>query len=210
MAAVLALGDGAVVSHRSAAALWDLLPANPTAAIDISVPGESGRKKRLGIRLHRCISLEPTAVTRRYGIPVTTPARTIVDLRHLVSDRELRRAVRQAELLGLHIGSAAVSDGTRSELEFRFLELCRRNGIPAPAVNVRIGGLIVDFVWNEPRLIVETDGYKYHRGRIAFEDDRARDLKLRALGYDVIRLTYHQVVDRPDDVRVAMRRALGL
>ncbi|HET7484242.1 MAG TPA: DUF559 domain-containing protein, partial [Solirubrobacterales bacterium] len=100
-------------------------------------------------------------------------------------------------------------DGTRSELEFRFLQLCEHIGLPAPGVNVRIGPFIADFVWQAERLIVETDGYRYHRGRAAFEADRERDLELRALGYDVIRLTYRQVVDRPAETASAIRVAIA-
>jgi very-short-patch-repair endonuclease len=76
-------------------------------------------------------------------------------------------------------------------------------------VNVRVGGLTVDFIWRERRLIVETDGYRYHRGRAAFEEDRARDLRLRALGYEVIRLTYRQVVDEPGGIASILRTALA-
>jgi very-short-patch-repair endonuclease len=148
-------------------------------------------------------------MTRRLGIPVTTPARTVSDLRRAIPLQELRRAVRQAELLGLPIGMDAVRDRTRSELEFLFLELCRRYKLPAPDVNVRVGSLVVDFVWHRKHLIVETDGYRYHRGRIAFEKDRSRDLELRALGYDVIRLTHDQVVSRPEEALTAVRYALS-
>jgi very-short-patch-repair endonuclease len=102
----------------------------------------------------------------------------------------------------------AGQDGTRSELEFRFLALCRRHQLPVPDVNVRVDSLIVDFVWSEERLIVETDGYRYHRGRIAFEKDRSRDLTLRNLGYDVIRLTYRQITNQPEEVVAALRKGL--
>jgi hypothetical protein len=148
-------------------------------------------------------------VTRRLGIPVTTPARTISDLRNAVPEQELRRALRQADVLGLPSGVDAAHDRTRSELEFRFLGLCRKCHLPAPDVNVRIDSLLVDFVWPNERLVVETDGYRYHRGRIAFEEDRSRDLRLRTLGYNVIRLTYSHVVDRPEDVAAALRKALS-
>jgi very-short-patch-repair endonuclease len=163
----------------------------------------------MGLRIHRCPSLTPQLVTRRHGIPVTTPARTISDLRNAIPAEELRRALRQADVLGLSSGSDVASDRTRSELEFRFLNVCRKYRLPAPDVNVRIDSLLVDFVWPEKRLIVETDGYRYHRGRIAFEEDRSRDLKLRILGYSVIRLTYRQVMDRPEDVATVLRRALS-
>lgn len=209
MAATLAGGVGAVLSHRSAASLWALLPNRERSGIEISVPGDGGRRKRAGIRLHRCPSLELEHVTRRQGIPVTTPSRTISDLRGAVSPQELRRAQRQADVLGLPLGPGIRPDGTRSELEHCFLELCQKHLLPAPEVNVRIGALTVDFLWPAQHLIVETDGYRYHRGRAAFEEDRSRDLRLRTLGYSVIRLTYRQVVDRPGEVAAGLRGALS-
>jgi len=207
MAAVLAMGgkaessdQSAVLSHRSAAALWGLLAAGD-GAVDVSLPSRSGGRKRQGIRIHRPVSLEPWEMTRQRGIPITSPARTLADLRSVASDGELRRAIRQADFLGLPTGPSVVSDRTRSELERRFLWLCRRHRLPTPAVNMRIGPLTVDFCWVEEKLVVETDGYRSHRGRAAFEDDRARDLGLRALGFEVQRLSYRQVFD--DSVRVA-------
>lgn len=89
---------------------------------------------------------------------------------------------------------------TRSDLELLFLRLCRRHGLPRPEVNVQIGPFEVDFLWRERRLVVETDGYKYHRGRMSFESDRARDFKLREIGYEVIRLSDRQVADDPERV----------
>jgi very-short-patch-repair endonuclease len=156
-------------------------------------------------------------VRRHKAIPVTTPARTISDLRRAVSTKdlqdavspsELRRAIRQAEVLGLPIGSDATCDRTRSELERAFLRLCRRHRLPPPEVNVRIGSFIVDFLWRDRMLVVETDGYRYHRGRSAFEDDRDRDLRLRALGYEVVRLSHRQVVDEPQRIAAALERLL--
>jgi len=209
MAAVLAGGRGAALSHRSAASLWGLLPARTADRIDVAVPGSGGKRRRAGIRAHRLETLTLTDVTRRHGIPVTTPRRTIYDLRRTAPFPELRRALRQAEVLGLPIGPDPALDRTRSELELRFLSLCRKHHLPPPEVNVHIGPWLVDFLWREQRLIVETDGYRYHRGRIAFEDDRARDLELRALGYDVVRLTYRQVTKNSAEVVAAMRRALA-
>jgi hypothetical protein len=146
--------------------------------------------------------------TRQRGIPVTTPSRTIADLRSIVSAAELRRAIRQAEVLGLPTGIDP-REPTRSQLEDLFLALCRRHGIPPPEVNVAIGSLTVDFLWRERRLIVETDGYRYHRGREAFETDRARDLLLRGAGYTVMRFSYRQVVEEPGRLASAVRGALG-
>ncbi len=207
MAAALACRCG-VVSHRSAAALWGLLAAID-GSVDISVPGQTGRAKRQGIRLHRCPSLLATDMTRRRGIPVTSPVRTISDLRRVVSARELRRAIRQAEVFGLSIGPGTDRDRTRSDLERAFLQLCRRHRLPAPEVNVRAGPHLVDFLWRDRSLIVETDGYRYHRGRQAFEDDRARDLDLRARGFAVVRLSEKQVAEEPGLVAGILRAAVA-
>lgn len=207
---------GAALSHRSAAAHWGLLPPRD-GPVDVSVSGDRGRANRRGIRLHRCQSLRPAAVTLRYGIPITTPARTIADLRRtarmrrghpLVSPAELRRAIRQADVLGLPIGSPPERDRTRSELERDFLGLCRRHRLPAPEVNVRIGRHLVDFLWRDRRLIVETDSYLYHRGREAFQDDHRRDLDLRALGYEAIRLSEKQLNEEPERVVGLLRAEL--
>lgn len=205
----------AAVSHRSAAVLWELLPAID-GPIDISVPCHAGRKRRQGIWIHRSRSLLPAAVTLRRDIPVTTPARTIADLRraardarHPVAEKDLRRAIRQAGVFGLSIGDEVERDRTRSELEHAFLRLCRLHGLPTPEVNVRVASHLVDFLWRERRLIVETDGYRYHRGRRAFEDDRARDLSLRELGYDVVRLSARQVASDPSRAVAVLAEALG-
>jgi very-short-patch-repair endonuclease len=199
MAAVLACGDGAALSHLSAAALWELLPARQ-GRVDISTPSRAGRARQEGIRLHRCRSLERRAVTRRFGIPVTTPARTISDLRPTLPAWEWRRAVRQAEFSGLSLGSELQTDGTRSDLERDFLRICRRHSLPPPEVNVRLGHWTVDFLWRAERLVVETDGYRYHRGHIAFQEDRARDLDLRRLGFEVRRFSERQIGEEPSRV----------
>jgi very-short-patch-repair endonuclease len=211
MAAVLACGDRAALSHLSAAQLWGLLdPRKGPSQVHVSIPGTPGRTKRAGIRLHRSSSLVSDCVTRRRGIPVTTPARTISDLRRTAPPEQLRRVLRQADVLGLPVGPDSTRDGTRSELEHLFLTLCRRHRLPMPEVNVRVGGLLVDFAWLDRHLIVETDGYRFHRGRTAFEDDRARDLRLRALGHEVIRLSYRQVLDQPTQVATVLSKALSL
>jgi hypothetical protein len=198
---------GAAVSHRGAACLWRLLSVSGGPP-DVVVSGDGGRAKRRDIWVHRSRSLEPRDVTLRQGIPVTTPARTIADLRLAITMRtrsavpawELRRAIRQANVLGLPIGEENSEDRTRSDLERDFLRLCRRHGVPPPEVNVRVGAYLVDFLWCERRLVVETDGYVYHGGREAFQDDRGRDLELRRLGYEVVRLSERQVNEESDRV----------
>jgi very-short-patch-repair endonuclease/predicted transcriptional regulator of viral defense system len=207
---------GAALSHLSAAELWRLVRSRD-GPIDVSVHGNGGKKKRQGIRAHRSRTLLPAHVTLRDGIPVTTPARTIADLRRvvskpgkagLISPRELRQAIRQAEVLGLPLGDEVEGDRTRSDLERDFLRLCKRFRLPHPEVNVRIGPHLVDFLWPDRRLVVETDGFAYHGGRVAFQDDRGRDLDLRARGYEVIRLAEKQVDDEPQRVAEVVSAAL--
>ena len=194
MAAVLACGEGAVLSHRSAAMHWGLL--RPTwAAVDVTVPSTGGRRRRSGIRVHRSTSLTPKAATIRQGIPTTTPARTILDLRRVVDRATLESAVAQAEVLHLPIGTmpGVPREPTRSELERKFLRLCRRHGLPKPEVNASVGSYEVDFLWRGHKLVVETDGWGTHSTRSAFEADRARDARLKSLGHEVLRFTYRQV-----------------
>ena len=216
MAAVLACAPDrantnrpAVLSHRSAAALWKMLPPFP-AAVDVSIPGDGGRRRRKGIRLHRTLSLPAFEVTLRQGIPVTTPSRTLTDLRTCLSSPLLGRARRQAEVLGYPIDDPATSEAepARSELEHRFLALCRRHRLPAPEVNAAVGGYVVDFLWRERHLIVETDGYRYHRGRATFEHDHRRQADLAAAGFEVLRFTWRQVVDEPGSVAAVVRTRL--
>lgn len=207
MAAVLACGTGAALSHRSAASLWEMLPSR-SGPIDVSIGSRSGRRPGAGIRLHRPRSLRPEQITRRHGISVTSPSRTLADLRRASPAVLYRRALRQAEVIGLPLGDAD-SDGTRSELERAFLRLCRKHRLPLPAVNARIGPYLVDFLWSRQRLVVETDGYRYHRGRVAFEEDRARDLNLREAGIEVVRLSFRQVEEEPVRVAQLLRRRLA-
>lgn len=209
MAAALACGEGAVVSHRSAAALWGLLRRD-SGLIEITVPSHAGKRRRDGIRLHRSRTLTPATTTGRRGIPVTKPARTIADLRDSVSEKERRRAIRQANVLGLPLGPGVERDRTRSDLELDFLALCKSHDIPVPEVNVKIDGIEADFLWRNANLIVETDGYIYHRGEVAFQDDRDRNLQFRLRGYEVLRLSGEQVADEPIAVATALKQRLGL
>jgi very-short-patch-repair endonuclease len=228
MAAVLALGGGprgggsvlahwrAAVSHRSALSLWSLLAASP-AASDVIVTGNGGRARRGGIRVHRSLTLASGDVTLHRGIPVTTPNRTIADLREAISvrrsgaisSRELRKAIRQANVLGLPIDSRDARVRTRSDLEADFLRLCRRHRLPPPEVNVRIGPYLVDFFWRERRFVVETDSYLYHRGEVAFQEDRARDLDLMRRGFEVLRLSELQLDEESAQVMQALTAKLA-
>jgi hypothetical protein len=208
MAAVLAVGDGAVISHHSAAALWEFLrPLDEP--IDVTVPGTGGRRRRAGLRIHRSRMLGRRVTTRRHGIAVTTPARTIADLDGTVEPHLLRRAIRQAELAGHRLGAGVTVHRTRSDLELLFLDVCARHDIPRPEVNVRVGKHLVDFLWREAGLVVETDSWEYHRGSVAFEDDHERDLALRRAGFEVRRFTADQLEQRPRAVAADLREALG-
>lgn len=209
MAAVLACGEGAVLSHMSAAVLWALLrPEN--GPIDVSTAARGGRARRAGIRLHRCTTLKGGLVTERRSIPVTTPARTIEDLEGKVPPHLVCRATRQAELAKYRLGARAKGDRTRSDLERDFLRLCRHHLLPAPEVNGKVGRWTVDFLWRQERIAVETDFYDYHQGRVAFQDDRMRDLALRQRGFAVHRFSEEQVNDHAAEVAADLRDALGL
>jgi hypothetical protein len=213
MAAVLACGEGAALSHRSAVALWNLVPRVGPAVgtggpIDVVVPFERRPSPRAGIRTHRSRSLPPGTVVRRDGIPVTNPARTIADMRRVAAGSEIRSMVRKAEVLGLRTELAPPKEPTRSDLEDLFLGFCERYGFPRPLVNQEIAGLEVDFSWSDRRVAVETDGYGFHRGAQAFENDHERDLDLRSAGYDVVHLTWRQLTHRPDRCATVVAAAL--
>jgi very-short-patch-repair endonuclease len=210
VAAVLALGAGAVVSHQSAAAVWGMVNRH-SGPIDVTVPGDGGREKRKGIRVHRSPALIGGVTTRRNGIAVTKPGRTLRDLHRTSPQPVFRRALRRALDLRL-VRSADVrreAHLTRSELERIFLSLCRRHRFPQPEVNAGVGSYEVDFLWPDRRLIVETDGFRHHGDRTAFERDRARDAHLQTLGFRVLRFTYRQVTDDRSAVVAALRALLG-
>jgi len=235
MAAVLACGEGAVLSHTSAVVLWGLLKPID-GPVHVSTPHTSGRARRPGIRLHRTPSLakpppsltepspspsyspqeggrggrlSPRLTTHRHNIPVTTVPRTLEDLTRteLLPPRLLRRATRQAELAGYRLEGIA-TDRTRSDLESLFLALVRRYRLPDPEVNVKLGRYEVDFLWRPQRLVVETDFWNYHRGSVAFHADHERDLDLRAAGFTVLRFTDRQLEAEPERVVADIRREL--
>jgi very-short-patch-repair endonuclease len=230
MAAVLAVGRGsmrpgdslldywgAAASHRSAVMLWDLAPVG-AGAVDVIVAGVGGRSRRSGIRVHRSRSLAPRDVVARDGIPVTSTIRTVADLRRATSagrpgaltPRELRKAIRQANVLGLPLDEASRGDRMRSDLEGDFMAICRRHRFPPPDVNVRVGRYLADFLWRKRRVVVETDHYIYHRGLVAFQEDHDRDLELKALGYEVLRLSEKQIDEEPDRVAEIVAGVLGV
>jgi hypothetical protein len=208
LAVVLAAGDGAALSHTSAAALWEFL--RPIQGpIHVSLPAAVHRKSRPGLQIHRSRTLAPHHITRRHDIAVTTPARTIEDIRTAVEPYLFRRALRQAELGGHRVPHLGTVRGTRSDLELLFLGLCDDHDLPRPLVNSRVAGRRVDFFWPAHRLLVETDSWNYHRGSVAFEDDHDRDLALRARGISTRRYTGDQLEAAPDAVAADLRQALG-
>jgi hypothetical protein len=203
LAAVLACGDGAALSHRSAAALWGIRPT-AAARIDVTVPRTSGVRSSSAIAVHRPRRTPQT--TTRHGIPVTTAGQTLADLAIGLPRRDLEKAVERAEVRRLdlavsddHPGTQRLRDvrplpvTTDSPLEDAFLALCDAHGIPRPLVQPIVEGYRVDFCWPEHRLIVETDGYEHHGTRAAFERDRAKDAQLTVRGWRVLRFTEPQV-----------------
>jgi very-short-patch-repair endonuclease len=210
MAAVLALGEGAVVSHRSAAALWGMLKPH-TGPIHVTVQGDGGRRKRHGITVHRSSTLIAGLSLLRDGIRLTKAGRTLRDLHRAVSEETYRGAVRCALDLKLISSSDLRSedDLTRSELERLFLAFCRRHRLPQPEVNARVGPHEVDFLWRNRRLIVEVDGFRHHGDRSAFERDRAKDAHLQRLGFRVLRFTWRQIRGTPAIVARTLRALVG-
>lgn len=232
LAAVLACGPGARLSHLAAGSHWDLRPSAANI-VDVTLPSRAGRRRRDGIRIHRPRAFHATDGLVHDGIPITSVALTLIDLGELIGPAAHARTVERAELLGL-FDLAAVHDAlarhparpgsrrlssvldayrddvlTRSELEAMFLALCARYGIPAPAVNARVEGLEVDFFWRARRLIAETDGLRHHGTRAAFERDRVRDAQLMVAGFRVVRFTYRQVRDEPALVARTLHRLLA-
>lgn len=232
MAGVLACGDSAFLSHDSAAPFWRL-GARPADAAPVEVTVTAGpRRPGAGIRVHRAPGLRPDETTEVHGIPITTPARTLLDLAGRRSPRELERALAGAirdrilsgddvaRLIRRHprrpgtgiLRDVLARDGgpafTRSEAESRFLDLMRRSPLPAPRCNVRVRGREVDFLWAAERLVVEIDGFEFHGRRAAFERDHRRDAALTVAGYRVLRFTWAQITREETTVLVRVAQAL--
>jgi very-short-patch-repair endonuclease len=207
MAAVLASGKGAVLSHQSAAYLWGFLRPKE-GPVHVTSPSTSGKHQRAGILLHRSPSIEKEGeVTRREWIPVTAPRRTIEDLEQSLEPYLIRRAKRQAEFMRYKL--RLPSDRSRSDLESDFLAFCRRHRLPRPEVNVKIGKYTVDFLWRQRMVAVETDFFDYHRGSVAFEEDHEREFCLRRLGYIVRRYTGAQLDSYPKEIAAELGEALS-
>ena len=233
MAAVLTAGPGAVLSHRSAAALWGIRHTT-SATVDVTVP--HALRPRAGLRPHRT-RLPHDEVTEHNGIPTTTPPRTLLDLATVLPKHHLERAINEAEYrrltdpVSLDALAAryprrqgvptirklleAQTTGhtlTRSDLEARFLDLLDRADLPRPQINtpITLNGHTIepDCTWPHHHLIVELDGYASHGTRHAFEKDRARDRRLQAAGWRVIRITWRQLHADPDAIADEIRALL--
>ena len=209
-AALLAMGPGAVLSHRTAAAIWELAPRDP-ATVDVIVPRQ--RRHRPGIRVHRAAGLQAADVRTRERLTLTSPYRSILDLRTELSARQIAYAVSQAlsRRLITDAEASTLTDAptiTRSEAERRFLDLVKRAGFPRPRTNVHVAGFEVDFFWPDHDLVVEIDGFAFHGHRQAFEDDRRKSLALERAGIRTIRLSWRQLVDDAVLVVASLARLL--
>ena len=232
LAACLACGPDAFLSHRPAGLIWDITSWKG-GAIDVTAP--SGKRSRRGLRLHRARNLLPQDHTVIDRIPVTSLARTLLDLAAVLKPLDLQRAYERAEQLQIvdrraitelltrsngHRGSAPLAalltyDPTAaataiSELERLFLDLLRARGIPMPDTNVLVDGYLVDACWPGAHLVVELDGYEFHNDRETFESDRRRWTTLRSKGHDVLVFTYRHVTEDPDWVVATVTDRLPL
>lgn len=221
-AAVLAYGSAAVLSHRSAACLWGLLETRQTL-VDVTVPGP-GHRRQPGLWVRRTRVLTPDDTAWVDGIPVTSTARTIVDLASMLDQKSLTRVVEQAQRIGsldLEAVVAALArvrgrrhlrklrrilaaytgaPPVRSDFERDFLDMIDTAGLPAPRVNDIVEGLEVDMFWPQWGLIVELDSRGYHSDPHSFENDRIRDGRQMRAGNRVLRVTYRRFTDTPDAV----------
>jgi predicted transcriptional regulator of viral defense system/very-short-patch-repair endonuclease len=235
IAAVMACGSCAVLSHLDAAALWQIYESR-ASKIHVTTTSRSSRALE-GIQRHRARRLHPDDTTTTNGIPVTTVARTIVDLTDLLPSDRILRAIREAEYLGLVdmdtlIAAVQRANGRRrldalseaiarhrpgqivkKELEHRFLELVHAAALPGPETNVKVKTrrrtYEVDCLWREERVAVELDGRAAHIRAAAFEEDRARDAALSAIGLRPIRFTWHRVTGDGGEVTAELRATLG-
>lgn len=226
-AAALACGDGAVVSHRTAAELYGLLPKT-AGDVDVTVAARNPGA-RPGIRLHRVAGIGPGEAVSMRGMAITSAARTICDIAATELSREVEHALQEA-LYREVITEASVADViarephrrgapvirallddtslTRSERERTLLRLIKAAHLPKPVTNVRVHGYLVDALWPSHGLVLEFDGWGAHGHRLAFERDRKRDQILVAAGFRVIRVTDHQLKNEPIAVAARIAQAL--
>ncbi len=231
LAATLACGRQGIVADWSAAVVWRVREGSDGEPVHILLVGGGGRS-RPGIRVRRVRRLDPDERTCVDGIPVTTPARTLLDLAAVAGAGELERAVARAErerlvsrdqlramllrgagrpgapALRALLSQAGGPALTRSEAEALFLKLIREASLPLPETNVVVGGYELDFLWRKQRIAVEVDGYRYHGTRRRFEADRRRATRLAALGIQVIPVTYRQIVEQRTATAVQIGNAL--
>ena len=235
IAAVMASGRGCFLSYFDAAALWRIYETR-SATIHVTTTAPSVRKLS-GIRVHRTRNLDPADVTTKDGIPVTTVARTLVDLTDVLPSDRILRAMREAEYLKLLdidslIAAVERANGrkrlteltkaiqrhrpgqiVREELEHRFLELLHEAGLPDPETNVKIkttrSTYTVDCLWRDEGVAVELDGRAAHARAAAFEEDRARDAALTATGLRPLRFTWRRVTEEPEDVLAELEATLS-
>ncbi len=226
MAAVLACGDGGVLSHSSAAALWRI-GYERRGEIEVSLPSPS-RRCRPGIRIHRRPSLTQRDTTARHGIPVTSPVQTLIDLSLRLDRRGIERAINEADKYDLvhppqlrhalderqgepgvarlrHILDRRTFRLTKEELERRFLPLACRAGLSTPLTGKWVNEFEVDFYWPDLGLVVETDGLRYHRTPAEQARDRLRDQAHTAAGLTQLRFTHEQVRYEPEHVLAVLR-----
>jgi very-short-patch-repair endonuclease len=226
-AALLACGEGAILSHESAAVAWSII-TDYSGEVHITMIGRQ-LHSRAGLRIHRT-STEPQ-VRRRHGLPVTSPAQTLIDLaraksprlEHAFIEAHGRRLLRADELaraidrVGPKPGTrvlreliaANASGFTRSKAERKLRALLRAANLPEPLFNPIVCGHMVDCVWPTHRLVVEFDGEGFHGHRRAFETDRRRDATLVAAGYAVIRITWLRLTREPYAVLAEVAGALA-
>jgi very-short-patch-repair endonuclease len=219
MAAVLACGDHAFLSHDSAAALWGIRPWPPTPEVICAL-----ERRRPGIRTHRTDTLTTKEVRRYRNIRVTSPSRTILDIQGRLTDAQLIRAVNdlriakhlpKTELERLLASSPRVKAlidpdeaPTRSAKEDEFIAFCKEHHLPRPKVNVKLHGHEVDALFEEAKVIVEIDGWRYHNSHESFESDRDRDADLAQYGYLTVRLTSARLRERPAQEAARLRRTV--
>lgn len=201
--------------------------------VDVAFPGDRTPTRRRGIRGHRAGSLGTDDRAIVEGIPVTAPARTILDLSAVVAARELEGVIARAERLGLVstrdlgrlvdrcrgragaplLRSIVEREGgallTRSEAEARFADLVRGSGLPTPEANVMVHGYEVDFLWRDHRVAVEVDGFAFHASQHSFAGDRRRDADLLVLGIRTMRITWSQIVNEPKSTLVRLALTLA-
>jgi hypothetical protein len=235
MAAVLAVGAGAVLSHRDAAALHGMRPTPEGRRVSVSTPAHARAVAGVWLKARRTLAEEDRAVVR--AIPVTSPARTLVDLAPMLTAAQLQSTLGEADRRGL-LDVAAVERAlartkgrhghghrrlrdaldaharhgavlARSWLEERFLDLVLTAGLPRPLLNAPAAGFEVDALWPGERVVVELDGWADHKERAAASRDRDKTNQLQVTGYVVLRFLHGDVVGRPGEVAAAIRAALA-